>query len=133
MAVKALAPSARIVGVEPELAGDLAEGFAQGRLVEWSAERTGRTIADSLRGVALSPLTWAHVQALVDDVVTVTDADLLAAMRVLATGSRLVAEPGGAAAVAAYLAGVVPLSGPTVAVVSGGNVDPAVLRRALAG
>jgi threo-3-hydroxy-L-aspartate ammonia-lyase len=77
-------------------------------------------------------LPWAHITQLVDDVVTVTEDEILAAMRQLATGSRLVAEPSGAVATAAYLfrRESQPV-GRTVAVVSGGNVDPAVLRQVL--
>jgi threonine dehydratase len=131
-AVKARSPDTRVVGVEPALAGDLAEGFAAGRHVTWSSEHTGRTSADGLRGTAVGALNWDHIQALVDDVVTVTEDEIAAAMRALALGCRVVAEPSGAVATAAYLghrdAGP---WGRTVAIVSGGNVDPAALATAL--
>ena len=79
-------------------------------------------------------LTWEHITALVDDVVTVTEDSLLEAMRTLATRSRLVAEPSGATATAAYLTHRDRLpDGPVVAVVSGGNVPPDLLARALRG
>jgi threo-3-hydroxy-L-aspartate ammonia-lyase len=132
VAIKALIPAARVVGVEPELAGDLAEGFHAGERRTWDASRTARTIADGLRVPAVGLLPWAHITQLVDDVVTVTEDEILAAMRQLATGSRLVAEPSGAVATAAYLfrRESQPV-GRTVAVVSGGNVDPAVLRQVL--
>ena len=75
-AVKARCPQARVVGVEPELAGDLAEGFARGERVDWDAARTGRTIADGLRVTGRRGAELAAHPALVDDVVTVTeDAD----------------------------------------------------------
>lgn len=133
-AVKASCPTARVIGVEPELAADLAEGFAAGRRIRWTAEQTGRTIADGLRVTCVGELPWQHIQALVDDVLTVPDDALLAAMRRLATGARLVSEPSGAAAAAAYLQHRDRLpDGPVVAVVSGGNVQPDLLARALSG
>jgi threonine dehydratase len=133
-AVKSHNPQARVVAVEPELAGDLAEGFRAGRRTRWSAEQTGRTIADGLRVTCVGELLWQHIQALVDDVLTVTEDSLLAAMRRLATGSRLVAEPSGATATAAYLTHRDELPvGPVVAVVSGGNVQPDLLSRVLGG
>ena len=133
-AVKARSPHTRVVGVEPALAGDLAEGFAAGRHVAWSSERTGRTTADGLRGTAVGVLNWEHIRALVDDVVTVTEAEIATAMRGLALGCRVVAEPSGAVATAAYLGqGKTGSPGRTVAIVSGGNVDPAALAAALTG
>lgn len=129
VAVKALVPDVRVVGVEPELAGDLAEGFAAGRRTEWDPEQTARTVADGLRVGAVGVTNWAHISALVDDVVTVGEDAILAAMARIVTEARIVAEPSGAVAAAAYweLPGIT--SGPTVAIVSGGNVDPALLAR----
>ncbi|MET9340145.1 threonine ammonia-lyase [Nonomuraea sp. NPDC003804] len=121
-AVKALDPSVRVIGVEPELAADAAESLATGRRVTWEPERTFRTIADGLRA-DLSELTFAHVRARVDDIVTVTEDEIRDAMRHLSARARLVAEPSGAVATAAYLAGRTP-PGRTVAVLSGGNLDP---------
>ncbi|MGH3355284.1 MAG: threonine ammonia-lyase [Nocardioidaceae bacterium] len=133
-AVKAVSPTTRVVAVEPELAADLAEGFASGRRTTWAPEQTERTIADGLRVTAVGELAWMHIRRLVDDVVTVSEDALLSAMRRLATGSRLVAEPSGAATTAAYLqhADALP-DGPVVAVVSGGNVQPDLLARVLRG
>ncbi|MFC5817536.1 threonine ammonia-lyase [Nonomuraea harbinensis] len=125
-AVKALRPRAAVIGVEPELAADAAESLAAGRLITWEPARTFRTSADGLRA-ELSELTFAHLRAHVDAVVTVTEDEIRAAMRHLATAGRLVAEPSGAVATAARLSGKLP-RGLTVAVLSGGNVDPALLR-----
>lgn len=133
VAVKALVPAARIVGVEPELAGDLAEGFAAGRRAVWDPARTARTVADGLRGSAVGMTNWTHISALVDDVVTVSEDAILSAMARIATGARVVAEPSGAVAAAAYWDRIGGTSGPTVALVSGGNADPDVLSAALAG
>ena len=128
-AVKALCPSARVVGVEPELAADASESFHAGRLVGWPVEQTARTIADGLRVPRLGDLPWAHVQAYLDDVVTVTEDEIRAAVRQVAGGSRLVAEPSGAVAPAAWLhrRAALPPARRTVAVVSGGNLEPSVL------
>ena len=133
-AVKALRPGAAVVGVEPELAGDLADGFPRRERAKWSTDQTARTIADGLRVPQVGERNWEHILALVDDVVTVREDSLRAAMRVLALASRLVAEPSGAAATAAVLehSGSLP-PGRTVAVVSGGNVDPALYADVLRG
>ncbi|MCP2328269.1 threonine dehydratase [Hamadaea flava] len=124
-AVKAVSPSARVIGVEPELAAETAEGLRAGTLVPWPVERTYRTIADGVR-TSPSELTFAHIQTYVDDIVTVTEEQIRAAVGVLAYQARIVAEPSGALTAAAYLAGKAP-TGRTVAIVSGGNADPALL------
>lgn len=133
-AVKGVRPSAKVVAVEPELAADLAEGFAAGRRVAWPAERTAQTIADGLRVTAVGERNWEHIEALVDQVVTVSEQAIRDAMRVLAVKSRLVAEPSGAVATAAVLERSAELPvGRTVAILSGGNVDPALLAEVLRG
>lgn len=137
VAVKALRPTARVVGVEPELAADARDSLAAGRIIAWSAEDVGRTIADGTRTVALGRRTFAHLHALLDDVITVTEEEIAAGVRLAAEESRLVAEPSGALTVAALAfraeeAGVVGLDGPVVAVVSGGNVDADRYRQYLA-
>ncbi|MDX6307594.1 MAG: threo-3-hydroxy-L-aspartate ammonia-lyase [Nocardioidaceae bacterium] len=127
-ALKAKAPRVRVIGVEPELAGDLAEGFAKGERVSWGAERTGRTIADGLRVQSVGELNWRHIEAYVDEVVTVGEDAIRSAMRRIVLECKLVCEPSGAVAVAGFethreLAG----HGTAVAVVSGGNVEPRLL------
>ena len=131
-ALKLSRPDVAVIGVEPELAGDLAEGFAVGERRIWSTDATTRTIADGLRTPAVGELNWAHIRAYVDDVVTVSEDAIIAAMREIVTRTRVVVEPSGAVAAAAYLerADVIP-GGVTVAIASGGNVDPAVLASAL--
>lgn len=127
-AVQGLVPTAKVIGVEPELAGDLAEGFRRGERVSWPDALTAQTIADGLRVTSVGERNWTHIRALVADVVTVSEAAIREAMRVLATGSRLVAEPSGAVATAAVLEHGESLpAGRTVAIVSGGNVDPDLL------
>jgi threo-3-hydroxy-L-aspartate ammonia-lyase len=128
-AVLALSPGARVIGVEPELAADARESLAAGRIVRWPAEDVSRTIADGTRTQALGVRTFAHLAALLDSIMTVSEAEIAAAVRLAAEESRLVVEPSGALTVAALAfrsaeTGLVGLDGPIVAVVSGGNVDP---------
>jgi len=132
-AVKQLKPACKVFGVEPELAGDTAESFRTGQIVEWAAERTSRTIADGLRTQSVGQRNFAHIQAFVDGIVTVTEAEIRAAMRAIVAATRLVPEPSGAVAAAALLfhAAELPPYTTAVAVVSGGNVDPALLARVL--
>ena len=92
------------------------------------ARQSRRTIADGAR-TNLAPRTFAHIQRLVDDIVTVDEAEIAAAVRLLAEGARLVVEPTGALAVAAATfraaeAGLTGIEGSVVVLVSGGNVDP---------
>jgi threonine dehydratase len=132
-AAAALLPDAAVIGVEPELAGDAAESFRAGRKVAWSPVDTARTMADGLRTFSVGDLPWAHISTLVSDVITVTEAEIAEATRRLALEARLVAEPSGAVATAAHLFHSDRLpAGRRVAVVSGGNIDPAVLRSVLA-
>jgi threonine dehydratase len=124
-AVKALCPQARVFGVEPELAADTAEGLEKGRRVDWSIEDRNRTIADGLRSQP-SALTFAHLQQVLDGVITVSDSEIRDAVRELALKAHLVSEPSGAVALAAYRQGRTP-PGRTVMVLSGGNIEPRAL------
>ena len=128
-AITAANPAAKVVGVEPELAADARDSLRQGRRVAWPSGQTGRTIADALRVEQVGELAWLHLSSQVHDIVTVSDEEIRAAMRLLATRARLVAEPGGAVAVAACLfrAGELPAARRRVAILSGGNVEPALL------
>ncbi|RSN55515.1 threonine dehydratase [Amycolatopsis sp. WAC 04182] len=119
-AVKAVSPGTRVVGVEPALAGDAAESLRLGRLVRWPVERTYRTIADGLRAPVLGELAWRHIKVLVDDIVTIDEDEIVAAREFLSDRFGVLAEPSGAVATAAHLTGR--WRGPTVAIVSGGNV-----------
>jgi threonine dehydratase len=127
LTVKALRPEAAVVLVEPELAGDAAESLRTGERVTWTTAQTYRTMADGLRTTSVGVLPWEHLRRYVDGVVTVTEDEIAEAVRVLARKARLVAEPSGAVATAGYLfhADELPAGRCHVAVVSGGNVDPA--------
>ncbi len=132
-AVKALRPDIRVIGVEPELAADAKASLDRGSIVRWSADDVSRTIADGTRTQSLGERTFAHLRAHLDGIVTVTEAQIAAGVRLAAERSRLVVEPSGALAVAAiaYRAdalGSADVDGDLVGVVSGGNVDPAAYR-----
>ena len=132
-AVKQMRPQAKVYGVEPELAADTAESFRTGKIVTWPAELTSRTIADGLRTQNVGVRNFAHIRAFVDGIVTVSEAEIRAAMRAIVATARLVPEPSGAVPVAALLfhAAELPSYRKAVAVVSGGNVDPALLAEVL--
>lgn len=128
-AVRALAPRARVIGVEPELAADARDSLAAGRIVRWEADQVSRTIADGTRTQSIGRLNFAHLSTQLDRIVTVSEAEIAAAVRLAAEEARLVVEPSGALPVAAMRfhareAGLDPADGPIVGVVSGGNVDP---------
>ncbi|MFC5060772.1 threonine ammonia-lyase [Actinomycetospora atypica] len=120
-----------VVGVEPELAGDAAESKRTGRPVRWDRARVARTAADGLRAAQLGALTWPHVEALVDDVVTVPEEALGRAARLL-HAAGVPAEASGCVATAGALVHPDLVTDRTVAVVSGGNVDPGWIARVLA-
>jgi threo-3-hydroxy-L-aspartate ammonia-lyase len=130
-AVRSLCPQARIFGVEPELAADTAESLAVGHRVDWTVAQRNRTIADGLRSTP-SALTFAHLQRVLDDVITVTESEIRSAVRELAYRAHLVAEPSGAVALAGYRKATAP-SGPAVVIVSGGNIEPLSLAEILSG
>jgi threonine dehydratase len=132
-AIKLSRPEAHVIGVEPELAADARASLKSGRLVELPAEQVGRTIADGLRVRKLGYTPFEHVRAFVDDIIPVGEDEILAAMRRMALRARLVAEPSGAVSFAAYLfhRDELPATRLNVAVVSGGNVEPSLLAKAL--
>ena len=121
-AIKGMRSGVRIVGVEPEGAAKMSRSREAGHPV--TLDRIA-SIADGLLAVRPGDLTFEHVQTLVDDVVTVSDEQITAAVRWLFREASLVAEPSGAAAVAGALEGGSSVGGVSVAIVSGGNVDPA--------
>src|ERR687895_984944 len=123
-AIKQSRPNVRVIGVEPELAADARASLKSGKLVELPAEQVGRTIADGLRVRKLGDTPFEHVRAFVDDIVAVSEEEILQAMRRLVLRVRLVAEPSGAVSFAAYLfhRDELPATRINVVIVSGGNV-----------
>lgn len=132
-AIKLSGSRAKIVGVEPELANDAQQSFRKAEIVKLPAERVSSTLADGLRTQSLGPLNFEHIRAFVDDIITVTEDEIRSAMRIAITQARMVAEPSGAVTFAAWLyhAKQLPDSGKTVAVVSGGNLEPQLLAEVL--
>jgi threonine dehydratase len=118
--VAALAPDVRVIGVEPEAGDDTRRSLAAGRRVEIAVPRT---IADGQAVPAPGRLTFEINRRLVDEVVVVSDDEIVAAMAFLFERMKLVAEPSGASAVAALLAKRIALPARTGAIASGGNVD----------
>jgi threonine dehydratase len=122
LAVKRLRPGAKVYGVEPVGADSMFRSFAEGRPVRLEKIET---IADGLSAPYASELTYTLAREYVDEVVTVTDEDLVEAMRLTLAHAKLLAEPAGAAGVAALVSGKIPLApaDTVVAVLSGGNID----------
>lgn len=121
LAVKAIRPEVRIVGVEPEGSAVMRQSLLEGKPARLEQSQT---IADGLAAPFTSPLPFSIVQRCVDDVVLVTDDEIVEAMRLLLSRCKMLVEPAGAASVAALLTGkaAVPHGAKTVAVLSGGNV-----------
>ncbi len=109
-----------MIGVEPAGAPKLTRALAAARPV--ALERTS-SIADALLSVEIGTVTFPHHQRFLDDVVLVEDDAIRRAMRELLDRGKLVAEPSGAITAAAIMEGLVPTNGPTVAVLSGGNIE----------
>jgi threonine dehydratase len=125
LAIKSQRPEVRVIGVEPVGAADGQESLRAGRIATW--ERPD-TVADGLRATHLGDLPFALIARLVDDIVTVTEEEIRAAVLALTQGAKLVVEPSGAVAVAALMHDKTGVEGRrVVAVVSGGNIDPTLL------
>jgi threo-3-hydroxy-L-aspartate ammonia-lyase len=130
-AAKALAPDIRVIGVEPEAGDDVKRSLAAGERVRIDVPRT---IADGQQIAIPGELTFPVIQERVDEIVLASDAEIVAAMRVLFERVKTVAEPSGACALAALLAGRVDLRGARVGVtVTGGNVSAARFAELVAG
>ncbi|GIF66023.1 threonine ammonia-lyase [Asanoa ishikariensis] len=128
VAAKAINPHVRVIGVQAANAAAFPPSLIAGeptRLTNYS------TIADGIAVGCPGEITFAHVEKLVDEIVTVTEEDISRALLMLLERGKLVVEPAGAVGVAALLAGVVEAEPPTVAVLSGGNIDPLLLMRVI--
>ncbi len=118
-AIKLSRPDVKVIGVEPTGAAAMKASVDAGHVV--TLDRT-HSIADGLMPVRPGDLTFAHVREYVDRVVTVDDSRIIDAVMWLFSSAKVVAEPSGAATVAAALAGMAGVDGPVVAIVSGGNI-----------
>jgi len=129
------AAGVQVWGAEPELAADAKESFDTKTLVEWPAERTTRTISDGLRTQSLGRLNFAHIVRFVDGIVTVSEEEIVSAMRVMLAATGMVAEPSGAVTMAAALFhhAELPRCERMVVVLSGGNIEEGMRRELEAG
>ncbi len=131
LAAKALSPDCRIYGVEPEAGNDAQQSFRSGSIVRIPVPVT---IADGAQTTYVGSKTFPIMQALVDDMLTVSDQQLVDTMRFFVERMKIVVEPTGCLAAAAALNGIVPCRGKRVGIIiSGGNVDPKALAGFLAG
>jgi threo-3-hydroxy-L-aspartate ammonia-lyase len=128
LAVKSLAPAVRVIGVEPAAGDDGRRSLQAGRIVSIAPPTT---LADGARTLQVGAIPFEIMRRCVDDIVTVTDAELLHAMGCLAVEAGLVVEPTGALAAAALLGGHVAQPGRAVAVLSGSNVAAELLAQAV--
>jgi threo-3-hydroxy-L-aspartate ammonia-lyase len=122
IAARALSPGCRVIGVEPEAGDDGARSFRTGTL---QTVKNPRTIADGARTASLGEITFPLIRALVSDMTTVSDAEIVEAMRFLWERMKLVVEPTGALGLAALMSGRIEHApGARIGIVlSGGNVD----------
>ncbi len=125
VAIRALRPEARLIGVEPVGGASMKAAVDAGHVV--TLDSTG-SIADGLLPVRAGEITFEHIRDLADDIVTVEDSDIREATRTLLTEHHLVVEYSGGATTAALTSGAVDVTGRRVAIIlSGGNMDPSLL------
>jgi threonine dehydratase len=131
LSAKALNPQCKVIGVEPEAGNDGQQSFRKGKIVTIAVPKT---IADGAQTTHLGQYTFPVIQKYVDDILTVTDQQLLSTMRFFAQTMKMVVEPTGCLAATAAMSGVLPVKGKKVGVIiSGGNVDLEVFARMLIG
>src|ERR1700677_278268 len=128
-AIKLSKPSINVIGVEPELAADAQASLRAGKIVQFPAAEVSRTIADGLRTQSVGAINFEHIRRYVDDIVTVSEAEIGEAVRLLAANPSTVAEPSGAVATASFLfhRDQLPKTKLNVAIISGGNIEPGML------
>lgn len=121
IAMKTFNPDCVVIGVEPEAGNDAQQSFRTGKIVHID---TPKTIADGAQTQHLGQHTFPIIRELVDDIVTVSDAQLVDSMRFFASRMKIIVEPTGCLAAAAVLGKILDVSGKKVGiVVSGGNID----------
>jgi threonine dehydratase len=128
-AIKLTNPAIKVIGVEPELAADARASLRAGHIVSFPAEEVSQTLADGLRTQSIGEINFEHIKIYVDDIVSVKESEIREAIRALSANPRTLAEPSGATAVAAFLfhSSELPATRNNVAVITGGNIDPALL------
>ena len=129
LAAHELSPACKVIGVEPAAGNDVQQSFRSGSIVKIPVPQT---IADGAQTTHAGELTFPVIRALVSDILTVSDAQLIEAMKFFAARMKIVVEPTGCLAAAAVFGKELDLTGKRVGVIiSGGNVDPAALARYL--
>jgi threonine dehydratase len=130
-AMKLSKPSVRVIGVEPELAGDAQASFRAGKVVQFPAEQVTQTLADGLRTQSVGEINFQHIRSYVDDIICVSEDEIRRAMEYLSANPATVAEPSGAVATAGFIfhADKLPKIRTAVAIISGGNIDPQMLKQ----
>ena len=129
VAVKNLYSSVKVIGVETEGANDAYQSFRAGRIIKIPK---AVTIADGMRTLSVGPLNFEIMKKYVDDVITISDNAIFPMMRFFLERMKIVVEPTGAVAPAAVMANALGLKGKKVAaILSGGNVDPEILKQVL--
>ena len=129
-AIKLTNPKIKVIGVEPELAADAQASLRAGKIVQFPAEQVSRTLADGLRTQSIGDINFEHICAYVDDIITVTEDEIREAMKLLAANPQTIAEPSGAVAAAGFLfhRDQLPNTKLNVAIISGGNIEPSMLK-----
>jgi threo-3-hydroxy-L-aspartate ammonia-lyase len=130
-AVKLSKPSIKVIGVEPELAGDAHASFRAGKIVQFPAEQVTQTIADGLRTQSVGEINFEHIRSYVDDIICVSEDEIRRAMEYLSANPATLAEPSGAVATAGFIfhADKLPKVRTAVAIISGGNIDAQMLEQ----
>ena len=128
-AIKLTKPTVKVIGVEPEVASDAQASFRGGKIIQFPASEVSQTIADGLRTQCIGPINFEHIRRYVDDIVTVTEDEIRDAVKYLSANPDTIAEPSGAVAVAGFIfhASQLPRAAVSVAIISGGNIDPKML------
>jgi threonine dehydratase len=128
-AIKLSNPSIKVIGVEPELAADAQASLRAGRIVQFPAEDVSSTIADGLRTQSIGAINFEHIRRYVDDIITVSEAEIRQTMKYLLGNPGMAVEPSGAVAAAGFIfhAAQLPAAKLAVAIISGGNIDPKML------
>jgi threonine dehydratase len=129
-AIKLSNPSVKVIGVEPELGADAQASLRAKKIVQFPAAEVTRTIADGLRAQSIGEINFEHIVRYVDDIITVTEDEIRRAMHYLSRNPATIAEPSGAVAVAGFIfhAADLPPAKLAVAIISGGNLDPKLLK-----
>ena len=131
VAVKNIYPSVSVIGVETEGADDACRSFSAGKIVKIPK---AVTIADGMRTLSVGPLNFDIMKKYVDDMITIPDPAIFPMMRFFIDRMKIIVEPTGAVAPAAVMADVLKLRGKKIAaIISGGNADPEILRKAMTG